>query len=379
MDFRLSQEQQQFADSLRRWVEKAYSFEHRKKIVESAEGVSEAAWQNLAELGATALAVPEEQGGLNGSAVDMMIVMKEFGRGLVVEPFFATALGAEFLKQTGGHEILELVAAGSAKLACALNERDAAHDLFDIAVSAKADGIGYVLNGEKTAVIHGAQADALIVSARTSGAQRDQSGISLFIVPMGTTGMTIREYRTYDGQRAADVTFSNMQLPASALLGKAGEAWTTIEAVTDYGITLLCAEAVGVMEAVNAATLDYLKTREQFGVPIGTFQVLQHRMADMYMHQEQARAITTLAVAKIGKVDAEERRRFISAAKVRVGQAARFIGQQTVQMHGGMGMTNELPAAHCFKRLTAIETTLGDVDYHLARFTARPAFMDVAA
>ncbi|RLM48979.1 acyl-CoA dehydrogenase family protein, partial [Halorubrum sp. Atlit-28R] len=177
MDFRLSQEQEQFADSLRRWVERNYSFEQRKKIVESEQGTSEKAWQALAELGATALAVPEEQGGLNGSAVDMLIVMKELGRGLVVEPFFATALGAEFLKRTGGHEILEKVATGEAKLACALNERDAAHDLFDLAVSAKASGNGYLLNGEKTVVIHGAQADALIVSARTSGTQRDHDGI----------------------------------------------------------------------------------------------------------------------------------------------------------------------------------------------------------
>lgn len=379
MDFRLSQEQQQFADSLRRWVEKNYSFDHRKKIIESAEGVSEPAWNALAELGATALLVPEEQGGLGGTPVDMMIVMKELGRGLVVEPFFATALGAEFLKQTGGHEVLEQVAAGGTKLACALNERDAAHDLFDVAVAARRSAGSYVLNGEKTVVIHGAQADALIVSARTGGAQRDEDGISLFIVPRETTGLTIREYRTYDGQRGADITFRDMQLPASALLGEEGGAWPVIEAVADYGIVLLCAEAVGLMEAINAATLEYLKTREQFGVPIGTFQVLQHRMADMYMHQEQARAITTLAVAKIGKVEDDERRRFISAAKVRVGQAAKYIGQQTVQMHGGMGMTNELAAAHGFKRLTAIETTLGDIDYHLARFTARPEFMEVAA
>ncbi|HEY0846250.1 MAG TPA: acyl-CoA dehydrogenase [Noviherbaspirillum sp.] len=379
MDFRFSEEQQQFAESLRRWVEKNYAFEQRKRIVESAQGVSDAAWQGLAELGATALLVPEEQGGLNGSPVDLMVVMKELGRGLVVEPFFATALGAEFLKQTGGHDILEQVAAGGVKLACALNERDAAHDLFDVAVTARREGDDYVLNGEKTVVIHGAQADALIVSARTGGAQRDHDGISLFIVPAATGGMRIREYRTYDGQRGADVSFSDMRLPASALLGAEGEGWPVIEAVADYGIALLCSEAVGLMENVNAATLEYLKTREQFGVPIGTFQVLQHRMADMYMHQEQARAITTLAVAKLGKVDAEERRRFISAAKVRVGQAAKFIGQQTVQMHGGMGMTNELPAAHCFKRLTAIDTTLGDIDYHLARFIARPQFMEVAA
>lgn len=378
MDFSLSQEQQQFADSLRRWVEKDYSFEHRKKIVESAEGVSAAAWQTLAELGATALMVPEEQGGLGGAAEDMMIVMKELGRGLVVEPYFATALAAEFLKCSGGHAILEKVAGGEAKLACALNERDAAHDLFDISVTAKANGGGYVLNGEKTVVIHAAQADALIVSARTGGAQRDQQGISLFIVPGGTCGMVIREYRSFDGQRGADVSFKDVQLPASALLGEAGNGWAVLEAVADYGVALLCAEAVGVMEAVNAATLEYLKTREQFGVPIGTFQVLQHRMADMYMHQEQARAITTLAVAKVATADAEERRRVASAAKVRVGQAAKFIGQQTVQMHGGMGMTNELAAAHCFKRLTAIEMTLGDSDYHLARFVARPEFMGAA-
>lgn len=379
MDFRLSQEQQQFAESLRRWAEKDYSFEQRKKIIQSVEGVSEKAWQALAELGATALMVPEEQGGLNGSAVDMMVVMKEIGRGLVVEPYFATALGAEILKRTGGgDEILERVATGNAKLACALNERDAAHDLFDVSVSAGANGSGYVLNGEKTVVIHGAQADALIVSARTSGAPRDEEGISLFIVPAGTSGMLCRECRTFDGQRAADIIFKDVQLPATALLGDAGKGWKVLEAAVDYGVALLCAEAVGVMEAANAATLEYVKTREQFGAPIGTFQVLQHRMADMYMHQEQARAVTTLAIGKVMSADASERRRIVSAAKVRVGQAAKFIGQQTVQMHGGMGMTNELPAAHCFKRLTAIEMTLGDSDFHLARFVAQPEFMQVA-
>jgi len=378
MDFRFTQEQQQFADSLRRWTEKDYSFEHRKKIIQSEAGVSAAAWTTLAELGATALAVPEEQGGLNGSAIDMMIVMKELGRGLVVEPFFATVLGAEFLKQSGGHGILEQVAAGNVKLACALNERESGHDLFDIATSAEASGGDYVLNGEKTVVLHGAQADVLIVSARTGGGQRDQDGISLFIVPASMAGLTRCDYRTFDGQRAADITFSNVRLPAAALLGQLGEGWNVLDAVADYGVALLCAEAIGVMEAANAATLEYLKTREQFGVPIGTFQVLQHRMADMYMQLEQARAITTLAVATVSSPDADERRRTVSAAKVRVGQAAKFIGQQTVQMHGGMGMTDELQAAHCFKRLTAIELTLGDTDHHLARFIARPAFMQAA-
>jgi alkylation response protein AidB-like acyl-CoA dehydrogenase len=378
MDFRFSQEQQQFADSLRRWAEKNYSFEQRKAIVRSDSGVSAAAWAALTELGATALPVPEELGGLGGNAVDMLVVMKELGRALVVEPYFATVLGVEFLKRAGGNPILEQVAIGEATLACALNERDAGHDLFDIAVTATPNGDGYLLNGEKTVAIHGAQADALIVSARTGGGQRDTDGISLFLVPADTAGMSRRDYPTFDGWRGADIAFADVQLPASALLGTAGSAWEVLDAVADYGVALLCAEAVGVMEAANAATLEYLKTREQFGVPIGTFQVLQHRMADMYIHQEQARSITTLAIAKVAAADSAERRRVVSAAKVRVGQAAKYIGQQTVQMHGGMGMTEELPAAHCFKRLTAIEMTLGDMDHHLARFVARPEFMQVA-
>jgi alkylation response protein AidB-like acyl-CoA dehydrogenase len=379
MDFNFTQEQQQFSDALRRWIEKDYTFEHRNKIVHSDAGVSDKAWATLTELGMTALPVPEEQGGFNGSAVDMMVVMQELGRGIVVEPYFATMLGAEFLKLAGGQEtLLERVATGELKLACALGEKQSRHELFDIATTAKASGDGYVINGAKTVVVHGGQAGMLIVSARTAGAQRDSDGISLFVVPADAAGVTRRDYRTIDCQRAADITFANVQVPGSALLGKAGAGWDILDAASDYGAALLCAEAVGAMEALNGATLEYLKTRQQFGVPIGKFQALQHRMAEMFMQMEQARSMATLAAVKVATADAQERRRTVSAAKARVGQAMKYIGQQAIQLHGGMGVTNELPAAHHFKRLTMIELTLGDTDHHLARFVAQPGFKEAA-
>lgn len=375
MNFDITQEQQQFSDALRRWVEKDYSFEQRNKIVHSEQGVSDAAWKTLTELGMTALPIPEAQGGFNGTAIDMLVVMQELGRGLVIEPYFATVVGAEFLKLAGGHAaLLEQVACGELKLAYALGEKQARHEMFDIATTAKATAGGYLLNGAKTVVLHGAQAGMLIVSARTSGAQRDTDGISLFVVPADAAGVTRRDYRTIDCQRAADISFSNVKVAASALLGKAGAGWDMLDAAADYGATLLCAEAVGAMEALNAATLEYLKTRQQFGVPIGKFQVLQHRMAEMFMQLEQARSMATLAAVKVASGDVTERRRTVSAAKARVGQAMKYVGQQAVQLHGGMGVSNEVPAAHHFKRLTMIELTLGDTDHHLARFAAQPGF-----
>ena len=379
MDFAFTQEQQQFSDALRRWVDKDYTFEQRKQIVLSDSGVSPGAWHTLVELGMTALPVPEEQGGFSGTAIDMLVAMQELGRGLVVEPYFATVLGAEFLKLAGGNDVLlEQVASGDTKLACAIGEKQARYDLADILTTAtlQADG-SYVISGTKTVVIHGAQADTLIVSARSGGAQRDTHGISLFAVPAGNAGVNRRDYRTIDSQHAADIRFDNVAVPASALLGQAGAGWDILDAAADYGATLLCAEAIGAMEALNAATLDYLKTRQQFGVPIGKFQALQHRMADMFMQLEQARSMATLAAVKVGSADVVERRRTVSAAKARVGQAMKYIGQQAVQLHGGMGVTNELPAAHHFKRLTMIELTLGDTDHHLARFVAQPGFRGV--
>ncbi len=379
MDFNFTQEQQQFADALRRWVDKDYSFEARKKIVHSDKGISDQAWATLVELGMTALPVPEEQGGFNGSAIDMMVVMHEMGRGLVVEPYLATVIGAEFLKRGGGHDdLLEKVAGGEVKLASALGEKQARYELFDIALTAKTDGDGFVLNGTKTVVIHGGQADHLIVSARSDGAQRDTDGITLFVVPADAAGVSRRDYRTIDCQHAADITLDNVKLPASALLSKVGGGWHMLDAVSDYAVALLCAEAVGAMEALNGATLGYLKTRQQFGVPLGKFQALQHRMAEMYMEMEQARSMATLVAVKASSIDDNERRRIASAAKARVGQAMKFVGQQAVQLHGGMGVTDELPAAHHFKRLTMIEVSFGDIDHHLARFSAQPDFRKTA-
>jgi len=375
MDFNFKEEQQQFADALKRWIAKDYSFEARKKVIHSGSGVSDAAWATLAELGMTALPVPEEQGGFSGTAVDMFVVMQELGRGLVIEPYFATVLGAEFLKLGGGHEgLLEQVAGGELKLACALGEKQSRHDLSDIATSASAAGDGYVINGRKSVVIHGGQAASLIVSARSSGAQRDTAGVSLFVVPADSSGVRVLDYRTLDGQRAADIVFDNVRVPASALVGAAGAGWDILDAASDYGAGLLCAEALGAMEAIFAATLEYLKTRNQFGAPIGKFQALQHRMADMYIHLEQARSMALLAAVKLGSGDVQERRRVVSAAKFRVGQAAKFVGQQAVQLHGGMGVTDELPASHYFKRLSMIELSFGDSDHHLARFIAQPGF-----
>lgn len=374
MNFDFKEEQVQFADALKRWIARDYDFEKRRAIIQSERGTLDAAWSTLAELGMTALPVPEEQGGFNGGAADMFVVMRELGRGLVVEPYFATMLGAQFLKRGGQPALLERVAQGGLKLACALGERQSRHDMADIATGATRGADGYVLTGEKKVVIHGAQADSLVVSARTAGGQRDRDGISLFVVPLDAPGVAVTGYRTLDGLRAADIRFDQVKLPASALLGAEHKGWDILDAALDYGATLLCAEALGAMEALFDATLDYLKTRQQFGVPIGKFQALQHRMADMFIHLEQARSMALLAAMKFDTADAEERRRVVSAAKYRIGQAARFVGQQAVQLHGGMGVTDELPAAHYFKRLSMIELTLGDADHHLARFIAQPGF-----
>jgi alkylation response protein AidB-like acyl-CoA dehydrogenase len=377
MDFNFKEEQRQLADALKRWIARDYGWETRRAIVQSEQGSSNAAWAQLAELGLTALPLPEAQGGFDGSAVDMFVVMQELGRGLVVEPYFATVLGAEFLKLGGGHaSLLERVATGELKLACALGERQSRHDLRDIATRAVPDADGWILDGEKKVVLHGEQAGVLIVSSRVSGGQRDEDGIALFAVPADAPGVHLTGYRMLDGQRAADVRLTGVRVGADAAIGTPGAGWELLEAAADYGAGLLCAESLGAMDALFSATLEYLKTRQQFGVPIGKFQALQHRMADMYIHLEQARSMALLAAVKLASGDASERRRAVSAAKYRVGLAARFVGQQAVQLHGGMGVTDELPASHYFKRLSTIELTLGDSDHHLARFIAQPGFTE---
>jgi alkylation response protein AidB-like acyl-CoA dehydrogenase len=379
MDFDLNSEQQQLADAIARWAEKDYGFEKRKQIISSDAGVSTAAWQALAELGVLALPVPSEHDGFDGTAIDQMVVMQALGSALLVEPVFATALGVQFLKLAGGHgDVLAKVAGGDMILACALGERQSRHELVNIETTARRVDDHYVINGSKSAVLHGAQAGYLIVSARSAGAHHDAKGISLFMIPADSAGISLRDARSNDGMRMATIDFKQVKVPAASLLGVEGEGWSLLEAATDHGVALLCAEALGVMEALTNATLEYLKTRQQFGVPIGKFQVLQHRMAEMFMQLEQARSMAMLAAVSMSSEDASERRRVTSAAKARVGEAMKYIGQQAVQLHGGMGVTNELPAAHYFKRLTTIELTLGDTDHHLARFIAQPAFAAVA-
>jgi alkylation response protein AidB-like acyl-CoA dehydrogenase len=374
MDFRLSNEQQQFSDSLRRWVANHYAFDTRQQIIHTPSGSSPSAYAALTELGCLGLAVPESAGGLGGDTIDLMVVMGELGRGLVVEPYLATVLGAQFLQRAHHLEPLAQVAEGQLKLACALNESGAGHELASIGTRAHRAGDHYVLQGHKCAVIHGGQADAFIVSVRTSGDQRDTAGISLMYVPKDTPGVTVVDYRTFDGQRGADIQFNDAELPLSAVLGAVDQAWDTLEAVTDFGVALLCAEAIGVMDVANALTLEYLKTRKQFGVPIGSFQALQHRMADMVIHLEQARSLTVLAVFNALNSDADKRRQLVSAAKVRVGKALRVVGQESIQMHGGMGMADESAISHYFKRLTAIEMTLGNTDFHRSRFIRSATF-----
>lgn len=375
MDFTFNDEQQQFADALRRYLDKSYGFEARQAIVRSETGVSDVHWAAFAELGLTALPVPEAQGGFNGGPIDMLVVMQELGRALVVEPYWATAVGVEALRLAGSEEgedasLLERAAQGEIKLAVAFHEPHARYDLFSIETTVSGQGGQQTLTGTKSVVLHGAQADHWIVPARLNGE------IALFVVARNAGGVKVTDYRTIDGQRAATLEFNST--PARQLAGNhAGAA--ALEHIADYGTVLLCAEAIGALDALNLATVDYTKTRQQFGQPIARFQALQHRMVEMLIHAEQARSVTYLAAMRYTSTDADERRRAVSAAKARVGQAARFVGQQAVQLHGGMGVTNEVAAAHLFKRLAIIETTLGDVDHHLARFAALPGFVTAEA
>ncbi len=376
MNFEFTSEQTQLADTVRRLIDKDYDFEARKRIVASPLGTSDELWQQMADLGLTALPMPEARGGFDGTAVDLLPVMQELGRGLMAEPYFATVFAAEFVKRGGvvaQWPMLEEVAAGSMKMAAALGEPASRHDLTSVVTKAERAGGGWRLSGRKSVVLFGAQADRLVVSARVADGD---DGLALFVVDATAGGVTRNDLRTLDGQRVAEIFLDRVAVGADALIAECAAARALLDAVTDYGIALLSAEAIGVMEALNAATLDYAKARKQFGQPIARFQVLQHRMVEMFMHLEQARSMAYLAAAKAGSSDARDRRRTASAAKVRIGQAARYIGQQAVQIHGGMGVTNELPAAHLFKRLTMIELMLGDTDHHLQRFIA--ASNDVA-
>jgi len=375
MNFEYSEEQRLLADTLKRFLATNYTFDARAKIVASAAGYSEDVWAALAEMGLLGVPFDTEYGGFGGSAVDVMIILEAIGEGLVVEPYLATVgLGGQFVARGGTDaqkkHILPAVVQGKAKLALAQTERGARYDLRYIATRAQRAGEGWVLDGEKCAVLHGGCADLLVVSARTAGNPTESRGISLFLVRRDIPGVTAQEYRTIDNLRAVDIQFSGAVVPGEALIGPEGDGLTLLEEVVDYGTALLCAEAVGAIRYANEATLAYLKTRRQFGVPIGSFQVLQHRMVDMLISYEQARSMACLACVKVDTAEAAERRRVVSAAKVKIADACRHVSQEAVQLHGGMGMTEELKISHTFRRLTMIAQTFGDVDHHLERLAA---------
>jgi alkylation response protein AidB-like acyl-CoA dehydrogenase len=375
MDFEYSEEQRLLADTLKRFLTTNYSLDARAKILASEEGYSQEVWAALAEMGLLGLPYDAEYGGFGGSAVNVMIVMEAIGEGLVLEPYLATVgLGGQVVARAGTEaqkrRILTAVAEGKTKLALAQTERGARYDLRHVATTARRAGAGWVLDGEKCAVLHGGCADLLIVPARTAGGVTDPRGISLFLVTQGTPGVTLREYRTIDNLRAVDIRLSAAAVPEEALIGPEGGGLALLEEVVDYGTALLCAEAVGAIRYANEATLAYLKSRRQFGVPIGSFQVLQHRMVDMLISYEQSRSMACLACVKVDTADAAERRRVVSAAKIKIADACRHVSQEAVQLHGGMGMTEDLKISHTFRRLTMIAQTFGDVDHHLERFAA---------
>lgn len=374
MDFNFTEEQDMVRDGLSRMVREQYDSDTRNSVIGSESGWRPEIWSQLAELGIFGMPFSEEDGGFGGGAIDSMVVMEEFGKGLVVEPYVPTVVCAGgFLKHAGTaaqkEEHIGGIVAGTSLFAFAYAEPRGRFDYANLETTAKSDGSGYVLNGHKAVVVGAPWATHLIVSARTSGGQTDRDGISLFIVDKGASGVVCRDYSTIDGRRAAEVYLENVSVPAEALIGEKGGALPLIELVTDEAIAAQCAEACGAMKVAHTLTVDYSRQRKQFGVAIGSFQVLQHRMVDMYTEYEQSVSMTYLATLKL---DAEEKERqlAVSAAKVRVGQAAHHIGQDAIQIHGGMGMTDEMAVGHYFKRLTIFDAEFGNVDHHMKRHIA---------
>jgi alkylation response protein AidB-like acyl-CoA dehydrogenase len=373
MNFEYSDEQQQLADSVRKYLANDYTFEKRKAIVHSASGCSDTAWATFAELGLMAIALPEADSGFGGGAVDLMAVMEACGEALVVEPLLdQIGLAGRLLARAGSPAqraaLLPGLIDGSLKLAFAGLEPGRRYELRPETTRVKPQAGGWLLDGAKSVVIGAPWASKLLVSARSGG---DSGGTSLFIVDARAPGVELSPCRTVDGQRAAEVKLAGVKLAADALLGPEGGALPFIDEAVDFGTALLCAEAIGAMQYANDATLDYLKTRKQFGVPIASFQVLQHRMVEMVIHTEQARSMAILAASKVDHAaDAAERRRAVSAAKVKIADAARQVSQESVQLHGGMGMTEELKISHTFRHLTMIAQRFGDADHHLERYAA---------
>ncbi|MBX3490812.1 acyl-CoA dehydrogenase family protein [Parvibaculum sp.] len=373
MDFSFTEEQTLLRNTVQSLLADKYDFDTRRKVTKTADGWRPEMWAQFAELGLLAAPFSEELGGLGGGAIENMIVMEEFGRHLVVEPYVETVVIAGGFLREGGtaaqqEALIPGIVGGETVWAFAYAEPQGRYNLADLTTTAKKDGSGYTINGYKAVVLGAPWAQKLIVTARTSGGQRDRDGVSVFIVDKSAAGVSTRDYPTVDGRRASEITFENVKVGADALIGAEGKGLPLVEKITDEAIAALSAEAIGCMKELNTATVEYCKTRKQFGVPIGKFQVLQHRMVDMFMAHEQSVSMTYMVNLKLGESDVE-RTKAAAGAKVQIGKAGRFVGQQAVQLHGGMGMTDELNVGHYFKRLTMIDTQFGNVDHQLKRYS----------
>lgn len=373
MDFSFTSEQDMLRDTVAKLVAQQYDFDTRRKVAKSDAGWRPEMWSQFAELGLLGASFTEAEGGFGNGPIEAMIISEEFGKGLVIEPYLQTVvIGGNFLRHGGTdaqkEELIAGIIGGETRFAFAYSEPKSRYDLHDVSTTAKKDGAGYSLNGHKAVVIGAPFATHLIVTARTSGGQRDTGGVSVFIVPKGAKGVTTRDYPTVDGLRASEVYFENVSIGADAVIGKVDGGLPLIEKVVDNAIAALCAEAVGCFKVLNEATISYAKQRKQFGQPIANFQVLQHRMVDMFMAAEQAASMTYMVTLKLDEAD-KARKMAASAAKVQIGKAGKLISQDAVQIHGGMGMTDELNVGHFFKRVTMIESQFGNTDWHLRRYT----------
>jgi pimeloyl-CoA dehydrogenase small subunit len=374
MDFDLSDEQRLLKDSIERLVADQYGFDQRKQMAREAEGWSRAMWGRFAEQGLLGLPFTEADGGFGGGAVETMIVMEALGHAIPLEPYFATVVLCGAALRHGGSaaqraDLVPKIASGETIMAFAHGEPRSRYDLADVTVTAVRDGGSWLLSGEKSIVLHGDSAHLLVVSARIAGERFDRDGIGLFLVDASASGVTRRGYTTMDGARAAEISLANVK--ALDTIGEPGKAIEIIERIAEDAIAALCAEAVGNMQALLDTTVEYLKTRVQFGQPIGKFQALQHRAADMLVALEMARSMAMYATMMTGEEDAVERAKAMSAAKIQIGKSARFVGQQAIQLHGGIGATEELKVGHYFRRLTMMESQFGDTDFHIGRLSEK--------
>ena len=374
MDFTFNEEQTLIQDQVDQFVQKEYDWETRQSLSNSDLGFGEDNWKKFAELGWLGISVSEENGGFGGSAIESMLIMEAFGKGLVVEPFLETMIMSGGILDNHGSDqqkssILEPAIAGEMQLALAYAEPQSRFNLSDVVTEAKEEGENFILNGYKSVVMNGPSADKIIVSARTSGSQMEEEGISLFIVDAASEGLNRTNYKTVDGKRASDITIENLSVSNENIIGQINSGFAILDSAIDTAILAISAEAVGAMEVLYKTTVEYTKTREQFGTAIGKFQVLQHRMVDMFMEYEQCKSLLYMATMKHeeGSPDAKKA---ISGLKYQVGKAGKFIGQQAVQLHGGMGVTDELNVGHYFKRLTTVGTIFGNTDYHLKKYTS---------